>query len=112
MLLGSCRYGVYTKSPQTGFYSESYAGGKAPEAMDEAGFDAIIIKGQSGSPLALCITPEGAQFHDASELWGMDTHEAEKQALKRFAVSKPGYYKPGALVIGPAGEKQIGRAHV
>lgn len=106
-LLGSCRYGVYTKSPQTGFYSESYAGGKAPEAMDEAGFDAIVIKGQSANPLALSITPEGAQFHDARVLWGMDTHEAEKQALERYASNKPGYRKPGALVIGPAGEKLV-----
>ncbi|MFH2114513.1 MAG: aldehyde ferredoxin oxidoreductase family protein [Spirochaetota bacterium] len=106
-LLGSCRYGVYTKSPQTGFYSESYAGGKAPEAMDEAGFDAIVIKGQSGSPLALSISPDGAQFHDATELWGVDTHEAERQAIKRYAAGKPGYRKPGALVIGPAGEKLV-----
>ncbi|OHD81722.1 MAG: aldehyde:ferredoxin oxidoreductase [Spirochaetes bacterium RIFOXYC1_FULL_54_7] len=106
-LLGSCRYGVYTKSPQTGFYSESYAGGKAPEAMDEAGFDAIVIKGQSSSPLALAISTEGAAFHDASELWGVDTHEAEKQALKRYAPCKPGYRKPGALVIGPAGEALV-----
>jgi aldehyde:ferredoxin oxidoreductase len=111
-LLGSCRYGVYTKSPQTGFYSESYAGGKAPEAMDEAGFDAIVIKGRSESPLALSISPDGAVFHDAGGLWGMDTHEAEKQALKLYAAStpdspKPGYRKPGALVIGPAGEKLV-----
>ena len=111
-LLGSCRYGVYTKSPQTGFYSESYAGGKAPEAMDEAGFDAIVIKGQSAGPLALSISPDGAVFHDAGGLWGMDTHEAEKQALKQYAASKPdnpkpGYRKPGALVIGPAGEKLV-----
>jgi aldehyde:ferredoxin oxidoreductase len=31
---GGCRYGVFTKSPQTGFYSESYSGGKVPEAID------------------------------------------------------------------------------
>jgi aldehyde:ferredoxin oxidoreductase len=106
-LLGACRYGVYTKSPQTGFYSESYAGGKAPEAMDEAGFDALVIKGQSSTPVALSISPEGAQFHDAAGLWGVDTHEAEKQALKRYAPGKPGYRKPGAVVIGPAGEKLV-----
>ena len=29
---GSCRHGVYTKSPQTGYYSESYSGGKAGRA--------------------------------------------------------------------------------
>ena len=29
---GGSRYGVFTKSPLTGGYLESYAGGKAPEA--------------------------------------------------------------------------------
>jgi len=38
---GSCRYGVFTKSPQTMLYSESYSGGKAPEALDSAGYGAI-----------------------------------------------------------------------
>ena len=42
---GSCRYGVYTKSPQTGLYAESYSGGKVPEAVDATGFDAIVIQG-------------------------------------------------------------------
>jgi aldehyde:ferredoxin oxidoreductase len=31
---GSCRYGVYTKSPLTGFFTESYAGGRTPDAID------------------------------------------------------------------------------
>lgn len=30
LIWGSSRYGVFTKSPQTGFYSESYAGGRTP----------------------------------------------------------------------------------
>lgn len=31
---GGSRYGVYTKSPLTGFYAESYSGGRVPEAID------------------------------------------------------------------------------
>lgn len=34
-LLGSSRYGVYTKSPQTGIYSESYSGGKSLRPLVE-----------------------------------------------------------------------------
>src|SRR5690348_10257035 len=37
---GASRYGVYTKSPLTRLYMESYSGGKVPEAIDSAGFDA------------------------------------------------------------------------
>ena len=43
---GSCRYGVYTKSPLTGFFAESYAGGRTPDAIDATGFDAIVIQGR------------------------------------------------------------------
>src|SRR5512145_134916 len=32
-LWGSCRHGVYTKSPLTGCYAESYSGGTAAESM-------------------------------------------------------------------------------
>jgi len=60
MIWGSSRYGVYTKSPQTGFYSESYSGGKVPEAIDSAGFDAIVVTGKSKSPAVIVIKPEGA----------------------------------------------------
>ena len=40
---GSCRYGVFTKSPLTGLFTESYSGGRTPDAIDAAGFDAIVI---------------------------------------------------------------------
>lgn len=102
---GACRYGVYTKSPQTGFYSESYSGGKVPEAIDRAGFDAVIIQGKSQKPAVLCIHPEGADFHDAGDIWGMDTFQAEDAVRERFALAQ--FKKPGAAVIGPAGENLV-----
>lgn len=104
---GGCRYGVYTKSPLTGAYLESYAGGKAPEGMDSAGFDAVLIHGKAQRPTALTIHPEGVTFHDASELWGMETYAAEDAARERFATGNPDHRRPGVLVIGPAGERLI-----
>ncbi|MEW5910743.1 MAG: aldehyde ferredoxin oxidoreductase N-terminal domain-containing protein, partial [Thermodesulfobacteriota bacterium] len=82
---GSSRYGVYTKSPQTGIYSESYAGGKVPEAVDASGFDAIMISGKSRTPVILLIHPEGAEFHDAVHIWGMDTYETEDAVNALFS---------------------------
>ena len=67
-LWGGSRYGVYTKSPQTGFYSESYSGGKVPEAIDSAGYDAIIITGKAKKPVVVSIHPGGAEFFDAVDL--------------------------------------------
>jgi len=104
---GSSRYGVFTKSPQTGFYSESYAGGKVPEAIDSTGFDAIIIRGQSADPIVLAIHPEGVDFHKAGDIWGMDTFETEDVVLERFGRSDAGFKRPGAVVIGPAGENLV-----
>jgi hypothetical protein len=44
---GSSRYAVFTKSPQTGIYSESYSGGKITLSLSRTGYDAIIIEGRS-----------------------------------------------------------------
>ncbi len=104
IIWGSSRYGVYTKSPQTGFYSESYAGGKVPEAIDSAGFDAIVFTGKSKRPAVIVIVPEGVEFHDATDIWGMNTYETENTVNGKFGK---GARKSGAVVIGPAGENLV-----
>jgi len=96
---GSSRYAIFTKSPQTGIYSESYSGGKITLAMSRAGYDAIIIEGKSNRPTFLEISDENVIFHNALKLWGKETYEAEETLLK-----KVGDRGAGALVIGPAGE--------
>lgn len=106
-LWGGSRYGVYTKSPLTNFYAESYSGGKVPEAIDSAGFDAILLKGRSSVPVVLTITPEGVEFNDAGNLWGMDSISAEREAVEKFSPNTAGYRKPGAVAIGPAGENMV-----
>jgi aldehyde:ferredoxin oxidoreductase len=104
---GSSRYGVFTKSPQTGFYSESYAGGKVPEAIDSSGFDAIIVTGKSERPTVVLVKPDGAEFFDASDIWGMDTYDTEDTVNRRFVGAVSGSEKSGAVVIGPAGENRV-----
>lgn len=104
---GSSRYGVFTKSPQTGFYSESYAGGKVPEAIDSSGFDAIIVTGKSKRPTVVLVKPDGAEFFDASDIWGMDTYDTEDTVNRRFVGAVSGSEKSGAVVIGPAGENRV-----
>ncbi len=106
-LWGGSRYGVYSKSPLTGFYAESYSGGRVPQAMDATGFDAIILTGRSTVPLVLAVHPQGVIFHDGSELWGMETFEAEEVACRRFAPNHDGFGKAGAVTIGPAGENLV-----
>ncbi len=88
---GSSRYGVFTKSPQTGFYSESYSGGKAPEAMDAAGFDAIILTGRCDIPTVLAVFPDTVAFHPADDVWGMETYDTEDAVIERFARNDAGF---------------------
>ncbi|MDQ1331034.1 MAG: aldehyde:ferredoxin oxidoreductase [Thermodesulfobacteriota bacterium] len=107
MTWGSSRYGVYTKSPQTGIYSESYAGGRVPEAIDSAGYDAIVITGKSPKPAVLVIHPDGVDYHDAGRTWGMNTYETEETVNMLYGKSGDKNYKSGSVVIGPAGEKLV-----
>lgn len=104
---GSSRYGVFTKSPQTGFYAESYSGGKVPEAMDATGFDALLLKGRCQSPTVLAVYPDQVQFHEAEDLWGMETYATEDAVMARYARPDSGFGRPGAVVIGPAAENGI-----
>jgi len=99
---GSSRYAVFTKSPQTGIYSESYSGGKITLSLSRAGYDAIVIEGKSDRPIFLEISDEKPIFHNASRLWGRETYEAEETILKTV-----GDDESGALVIGPAGENLV-----
>ncbi|MBS3920925.1 MAG: aldehyde ferredoxin oxidoreductase family protein [Deltaproteobacteria bacterium] len=103
---GSSRFAVFTKSPQTGIYSESYSGGKITHSFSRTGYDAIIIQGKSDRPVFLEISDEQVLFHPASggtsDLWGKDTYEAEEAILKTI-----GKKDAGALVIGPSGENLV-----
>ena len=104
---GSCRYGIYTKSPQTGFYSESYSGGTAGDYMTKTGYDAIMIHGASESPVWLEIYEDGVRFHSAQTLWGSDTYETEDMVRELVAENNPDQPKSGVIVIGQAGENGV-----
>ena len=104
---GSSRYGVFTKSPLTGFLAHSYSGGRLARPISRSGYDAIVLEGRSSNPLYLEISDSGVRFHDAGRLWGLDAYATEDEVLRETAV--PG---AGALVIGPAGEKLVRFANI
>jgi len=102
MVWGSSRYGVFTKSPLTGFYAESYAGGRVAEPMSRAGYDAVVIKGASKDPVYLEVSDGGVKFHNASHIWGKDTYETEDIIRQEVGVKDT-----GISVIGLAGENLV-----
>ncbi len=99
---GSSRFAVFTKSPQTGIYSESYSGGKITAPLSRTGYDAILIQGKADRPIYLEISDQAVLFHSASHLWGKETFESEEAILR-----EAGRKDAGALVIGPAGENLV-----
>jgi aldehyde:ferredoxin oxidoreductase len=101
-IYGSCRYGIFGKSPLTGFYAERYSGGRAATAISKAGYDAVMIHGAAAAPMWLEISDSGVMFHDARDLWGKDTYDTE-DAVKALCGRKDA----AALVIGPAGENRV-----
>jgi len=104
---GSCRHGVFTKSPQTGYYSESYSGGTAAEYMARTGYDAVMIKGASMDPVWIEVSEEGAYFHSAQDLWGTESYVTEDRVKALIKENRPDAKNCGVVCIGPAGENRV-----
>jgi aldehyde:ferredoxin oxidoreductase len=104
---GSCRHGVFTKSPQTGYYSESYSGGTAAEYMARTGYDAVVIKGGSHDPMWIEVSEEGASFHPGQDLWGLESYTAEDQVKAWIKKNRADAKNCGVVCIGPAGENLV-----
>lgn len=100
---GSAKFSVCTKSPLTNGFTDSAAGGGFGVALKRTGFDFLVIKGKSESPVYLFIKDKKAFILPADELWGKDTIETYKILSKKH---------PGASVaaIGPAGEQMVAMA--
>ncbi|MDI6707223.1 MAG: aldehyde ferredoxin oxidoreductase family protein, partial [Bacillota bacterium] len=101
-MMGVSRYGLFTKSPLTGIYSESYSGGHVAPVIKKTGYDAIIIEGVSEDRIYLEISDTEVRFHSAAHLWGKETYQTEDSVLGEVGVEKA-----QAVVIGPAGENLV-----
>ncbi len=99
---GSGRNGVGSKSPLTGGWGDSQAGGFWGAELKRAGWDAIIIEGKAAKPVYLWINDDKVEIRDASHLWGKATLEVEKQIQDEL-----GDKRVRVAQIGPAGEKLV-----
>ena len=99
---GQARVMVNAKSPLTGAIGDAQGGGFWPAEFKRAGFDAVIIRGQSPKPVYLWLHDGQAELRDASHLWGKVTGEAEKAIRQEL-----GDERIEVLQIGPAGENLV-----
>ncbi len=94
------RFAVVSKSPLTGIFASSYTGGRFGLSLKKAGYDGIMVRGKSESPVYIKIDNQETSVKDASLLWGMDTHDLQE------SMKDEGDW----VVIGPAGENLVGFA--
>ncbi len=100
------RFTVTAKSPLTGIFGDSNAGGYFSLKVKQAGYDHIVITGKADNPLALLIEEDGsAQLVDARDLWGLDTYETDDLIQDRFGSCE-------SARIGPAGENLVRYANI
>jgi aldehyde:ferredoxin oxidoreductase len=96
------RYCIVTKSPLTGLFLDSHAGGYVGSEIKFAGYDAIIIEGASNTPCYISIIDDDIQIRDAYHLKGLSTLDKEIAIKKDLNDTKA-----RIMSIGPAGENLV-----
>ncbi|NOX33019.1 MAG: hypothetical protein GXP56_04685 [Deltaproteobacteria bacterium] len=98
---------ITAKSPVTGKVCHCPVIYKLGVEIKYAGFDYIVVKGRSESPVYLWIHDGVADISDAADLWGKDVWEATDE-LRKFV----GDDLLQTMLIGPAGENGSDYAQV
>ncbi|MBI2865776.1 MAG: aldehyde ferredoxin oxidoreductase family protein [Chloroflexi bacterium] len=101
--VGGCgRNSVGAKSPLTGAFGTAEAGGYWGAELKRAGYDAIIIHGQSPSPVYLWVHDGQVEVRDARHLWGLSVAECQDGIHQEL-----GDRSIRTAQIGPAGENRV-----
>ena len=96
------RFNAIAKSPLTGGFGESEAGGYWGPELKMAGLDAIILTGRSPKPVWIWIRDGQAEIRDAATLWGQDPPFVQ-EAIRADVGEK----NARVLQIGRAGENLV-----
>ena len=76
------RWMLVGKSPATGGWGDANCGGTFSPAIKRCGYDGIFFKGISEKPVYLYIDDKVKELRDASEIWGKDAIETEKNTYR------------------------------
>ena len=98
---GTSRVAFCARSPLTNIWGESNAGGKLAAYLKFANWDGVVVEGKSEKPVYLKIDASGAEFFDATTLWGKGCYETQE------AIEKELGERVSTAVIGPAGENLV-----
>lgn len=92
------------KSPYSGDYVETHAGGRLALALRFSGLDALVIRGEAKRPLYLVLGDNHFACKEAGHLWGLD---AGTTARLIRGNEQRGRGRRSILRIGPAGENLV-----
>ncbi len=107
-LSGTNRYTAAAKSPLTGGYGESEAGGWWGPELRAAGWDGVVIRGQAEHPVYLWIKDGQVELRDARPLLGQTlrarfrTGSSRSSGTSAFACCRPGSPASGACASPPS----------
>jgi aldehyde:ferredoxin oxidoreductase len=101
-LSGTNRYTAAAKSPLTGGYGESEAGGWWGPELRAAGWDGVVVHGASPTPVWLWIKDDKVEFRDATRYWGRLTGEVQDGIEAEL-----GDRRVRTLQCGVAGERGV-----
>lgn len=97
------RFTVCAKSPATGLWGESNCGGFFGPELRFAGYDGVLMTGQSPEPVYLWIHNDHIELRPAAHLWGQtDTYQVQDRIR-----AEVGEKLARVLGIGMAGEALI-----
>ena len=112
---------VFSISPETTGTYLSQAGGEFGPEIKRAGYDALVVKGKSESPVYLKITTQETsctiEFVDADHIWGMERVKANgilrNQLGSKYRMHRSDLpVKTGLLVQISCSRRTITRAEV
>ena len=102
-LPGESRYAAVTKSPLTGAFLDSYAGGTFPDRLAGSLPDClgVVVTGAADEPTALVVGDGEPRLVPADDLAGADTVE-----------TAAAYPDAAVACVGPAGEREVAYATI
>ena len=104
---GSGSTSVCFKSPLTGIWGESRAGGEWGGALKRAGYDFLVIEGKAAEPKCIVIDDNKVEIRPAEKLKEKTTSEK-----RRVIEDELGSERFETVVIGPAGENLVRFANI
>ena len=96
------RWIVASRSPYTTYYGDANGAAHFGSELRFAGYDGIIVKGQSDKPVYLYIKDGKAEIKDAAALWGKNTYETIETIRKEYDDQRT-----RVVCVGQAGENRV-----